>query len=264
MVYEKFDGADNKGLGQSLFEDFTKHFTVVYANSDDLKRIAYSIRHYVYCEDLGLEPAKKHGMAIDGYDAYAHHILLQHNQTGRYAGSIRLITPELGSQRLPIHGEEIQRSWANRQALTSLKLGEYSEISKLAVPDDFHQREVDRLPLNQSLGPPDTFSLATGPHRDFPKITMGLYLAAIALARQLFHDHVYAVMAPMLFKKLRGYGLLFDQASHVFENSGAKAVYHLNMEQGVRIAQSIYPLHDAITRQLASQLPLLPDVKEAL
>ena len=250
-------------LGLSLFDDFEHQFSVIYAGTEELKREAYAIRHHVLNKDLGIEQPKKYGMDIDCYDAYSHHLLLKHRTSDRYAGTIRLITPQITRQKLPIQDEGVQEQWASSYDLDSLLFNTFSEVSKLAVTSEFHQRKSDQHPLSETLRPNTKQNLSPSATRDFPKITMGLYLAAIALARQLFHDHVFAVMPPMLFKKLRGYGLLFDTASRVFENAGPKAVYHLNMEQGVRIAPTIYGLNDTISNQLASQLSLLPEVNEA-
>jgi len=246
-------------LGNNLFEDFENQFAVIFAESPELKKIAFAIRNKAYREDLGVEPS---GNVIDAYDAFASHLLLVHRPSNSYAGTIRLIIPRQVSQKLPFQQSLIEQNWLNQQDLACVKIGEYSEVSKLAVSANFRRRARDRDPLSETLKPIEEQAFAIGTHRDFPKITMGLCLAAIALARQLFHERVFTVMPPMLSQKLKGYGLLFEQASHVFNRQGAKALYQLKLDQGVQIAESIYPMNDYISNQLASQLHLLPDVNE--
>lgn len=249
--------------GQSLFEDFESQFSVVFADSDELKQVAYSIRHHVYGEDLGSESPMLPDNAADKYDSFAYHLLLLHRPSGLYAGTIRLITPRQISQQLPVQSLGLRKYWLTDVAEKQPNQSCISEVSKLAVAAEFSKRESDKDPLSQTLNAIEDQAFAIGAHRDFPKITMGLCLASVSLARQLFHDHIYAVMPPVLYHKLHGYGLLFEQVSQVFERRGAKAVYRLNLDQGVRIARSIYAMNDHITNQLATQLHLLPIVNEA-
>jgi len=245
--------------GLSLFEDFENLFAVVVADTIALKEAAYVIRHQTYQQHLGLEAL---GDAIDKYDDFAYHLLLMHRPSQRFAGTIRLITPRHQQHGLPFQEGEAQKNWKTNSKLSSLKPREYSEVSKLAVAIDFQRRSTDQNPLSENLNPIEEQGFAIGSHRDFPKITMGLCLASIALARQLFHEYLFAVMPPTLSNKLKGYGLVFDRVSHVFDRHGAKAVYRLHVEQGVQIVDSIYGMSDYISRQLAAQLHLLPDVNE--
>ena len=245
-----------------LFKEFENQFSVGFAESVTQKRIAYSMRHHVYRQDLGLEEPANNILAVDKYDAYSHHLLLLHRPSNVYAGSVRLITPRHVRQQLPIHGDIVQKNWGGQHSLNALRVGGYSEISTLAVATSFHRRTSDES-LSKTLANIDEKLFAANDHRDFPKITMGLYLAAVALAKQFYHKHVFAVMPPMLFKKLSDYGLKFTRMSHAFTNQGAKGVYCLNIEKGVQIAGPIATLNDCITRQLANQLSLLPQVKEA-
>ena len=71
----------------SLGEGFRKYFQVEPAFSDELRNAVYSIRHEVYCEELGFEPVRPDRRETDEYDRHSLHCLLYRHAEGALIGS---------------------------------------------------------------------------------------------------------------------------------------------------------------------------------
>src|SRR4051794_37522131 len=79
----------------NLGAGFSKYFRAMPALSDDLRRAVFSIRHAVYCEELGYEPVRPDGLESDEHDARAVHCLLQSVRNAEFVGCVRLILADV-------------------------------------------------------------------------------------------------------------------------------------------------------------------------
>ncbi|MBL1264943.1 PEP-CTERM/exosortase system-associated acyltransferase [Candidatus Methylomicrobium oryzae] len=73
-----------------MFDDY---FQVFLADTCESKKINYSIRYQVYCEEMGFENKDNFpmGQEIDEYDDKSVHFIVQHKKTGQWIGAMRLI-----------------------------------------------------------------------------------------------------------------------------------------------------------------------------
>ncbi len=243
---------------ESLAKNFSQYFRARLAATRHQRRFAYAIRYQVYAKELGWEPLSEEGLESDICDDYAHHCLLEHRRSGDVAGCVRLVLPHLGQAdaRLPCQTHRIPMK-ADRQ-LSEFDGSLVGEISRLAVPANFRRRAREQ-------GKPfilDSHSTTTiyteEERRNFPNISIGLYLSAISLVELCNLDRVLVVMEPRLQRHLKRYGLVFHQISEPFELRGRRALFELPGDELTQhMNEQILELYGIILNDLAAQLPNL-------
>src|SRR5690606_17655762 len=126
----------------SIAENFNQYFEIVYADTAELRQESFRIRHMVYCEELGWEPLREDGMETDPFDSAAFCLLLRHRNSGRYAGTVRVIIPppENAALQLPFEQYCLQSLYPGFDQLNKYRRGAFGEISRLAVPEYFRRR----------------------------------------------------------------------------------------------------------------------------
>jgi len=239
---------------ESLAKNFSQYFQVGLAITRQQRRFAYAIRHQVYAEELGWEPVNDNRLETDGCDDYAYHCLLEHKRSGDIAGCVRLVLPHLGGtdSTLPCQTHGIPMK-PNRR-LSEFSGMSVGEISRLAVPSGFRRREREAgKPF--ILDSHNTTTIYTEEERrNFPNISIGLYLSAIALVDLCELERVLVVMEPRLQRHLQRYGLVFHQISQTFELRGRRALFELPRDElTVNMNAPILELYRMIQNELASQ-----------
>lgn len=238
---------------ESLAQNFTRYFRVHLATTRQQRRYAYAIRYQVYAEELGWEPLDETRLETDSCDDYAHHCLLEHKRSGEIAGCVRLVTPPVGRHdaKLPCQLHEIPLGEDQKQRLQP---GEVGEISRLAVPSGFRRRAREAgKPF--ILDEHNTTSIYTEEERrNFPNISIGLYLSAIATVDLCGLARVLVVMEPRLQRHLKRFGLVFHQISGSFDLRGTRALFELpRSELTVNMELPISELYRQIRQDLSSQ-----------
>ncbi|MGD8909997.1 MAG: PEP-CTERM/exosortase system-associated acyltransferase [Chromatiales bacterium] len=216
---------------ESLANNFSQYFHVLLALTRQQRRFAYAIRHQVYAEELGWEQPNNSRLEIDRHDDYAYHCLLEHRRSGDIAGCVRLILPHIGQadSQLPCQVHKIPLKPSRRQL--DFNGAHVGEISRLAVPHNFRRRasEAGRPFILDSHN--TTTIYTEEERRNFPNISIGLYLSAIALVELCDLERVLVVMEPRLQRHLKRYGLLFRQISETFDLRGRRALFELLGEE---------------------------------
>ncbi len=239
---------------ESLAKNFAQYFQVGLAITRQQRRFAYAIRHQVYAEELGWEPLNESRIETDGCDDYAYHCLLEHKRSGDIAGCVRLVLPKLGDTDAPLPCQNHTIPMKPDRRLSEFAGMPVGEISRLAVPSNFRRRK-------REAGKPfvlDSHSSTTiyteEERRNFPNISIGLYLAAIALVDLCELERVLVVMEPRLQRHLQRYGLVFHQISQTFELRGRRALFELPRDElTVHMNAPILELYRLIQNELASQ-----------
>lgn len=237
----------------SLVRNFSTYFNPVYAATRHQRRFSYSIRYQVYAEELGWEPLNEKHLERDACDDYAHHCLLEHTRTGDFAGCVRLVIPPAGDTqaRLPYQLHDIEI--LNSDKLDFLSKGRVGEISRLAVPSHFRRR-ANEAGKPFVLNNHNTSIFTHEDRRNFPNISIGLYLSAIALVDICELDLVLVVMEPRLQRHLKRFGLQFGQISTPFELKGERALYQLPGDELTRhMNTQIRALYDFIRAKIENQ-----------
>ncbi|MCU7918731.1 MAG: PEP-CTERM/exosortase system-associated acyltransferase [Candidatus Thiodiazotropha sp. (ex Dulcina madagascariensis)] len=244
---------------ESLAENFSRYFRPRYAVTRHQQRYSYTIRYQVYAEELGWEPLNDHRLEMDDCDDYAHHCLLEHKRTGDIAGSVRLVVPPAGQHDVCLPYQLHGISSINSDRLSKYSPDKIGEISRLAVLNSFRRRPNETgKPF--ILGKHNTNTIFTEKEkRNFPNISIGLYLSAIAMVDLCNLDLALVVMEPRLQRHLKRFGLFFHQISNPFEFRGQRALFEL---PGNKLTNHMNPqikaLYDLIYEDLAEQPWYMP------
>lgn len=247
---------------ESLAANFDQYFEIKFADTKELRRASYQIRHSVYCEELGWEPKQDDGLETDECDEYSFALLLVHKRTGQYAGTARLVIPPPNGpdKLLPFEQHCLESIWCEVIDMANYPRGGFSEISRLAVPESFRRRAGEKnIPfvVNDISLDADVFSAEE--RRNFPNIAIGLYLSIIALAKMCLHLAMFVVVEPRLNKRLNRIGFLFEQIGDEHDFHGNRALFYLPKEKFISgLNPEILELYYLLEEQLKKQMFMLP------
>lgn len=209
---------------------FDNYFSVIPANSEELIKKVYHIRHQVYCEELGYEAQRANHLEFDDYDLRSIHCLLFHKPSQTYAGCIRLILADHynATAKFPLeHVCNNKFSW-DLDTPTRGARHKYGEISRLAITSNFRRRRGEaQFPDggSEAIDDPDRDE-----RRRFPSVALGLYVAITAMGLNQGLEGVFAMMEPRLARQLRRFGILFEQAGDTVEHRGTRAPFYISKE----------------------------------
>lgn len=135
----------------TAFEFYTRLFDSVIADTEELKRECYRIRHEVYCVQLGHEKPFDEECERDAYDDHAVHGLLLNNETQQYVGTVRLIMhkPGMPDHFLPIHKVCAENNMSLPHLVPSEQI---AEISRFCILKSFRRRANMVAVPSMSLG----------------------------------------------------------------------------------------------------------------
>ncbi len=236
-----------------IVDEFRRYFAILPARGELLRQQAYRIRYQVYAEELGWEDKARfpEGYETDEYDAVSESCLLQHRESQQFVGCVRLIMA--GAAGAAIFPFEIALRHAGHALdcpglQPDWRVGA-GEISRVAVISQFRRRRNEQ---NHPDNPPDDEPDVIPERRVFPHIAMGLYLGAAALGLSRGLERVFAIMEPKLARRLRSYGIEFEQVGAPLEHHGLRIPYCLLRDSFERnMAPPIRALLDTILADLA-------------
>ena len=80
---------------EAFYTNYRHTFSLVRADTAELREDCYRLRYDVYVEENGFipVPSDHETLEYDHYDDRAIHFLLMHNQSGRSVGTIRVLLP---------------------------------------------------------------------------------------------------------------------------------------------------------------------------
>ncbi|MGB1198968.1 MAG: PEP-CTERM/exosortase system-associated acyltransferase [Thalassotalea sp.] len=245
----------------SVAENFNQYFKIRLANTKALRQEAYKIRYGVYSAELGWEPENKLQMEMDEYDNYSYHCLLEHRRTGTFAGCIRYIMPSPNAPKSKLPFEASCMHSANKEVFDtdSLPRGSFGEISRLAVLATFRRREKERNKpyVLKEIDPATIYTKEE--HRNFPHIAMGLYLGCLALASLCKHQGAVVMMEPRLNRRLKRFGLPFEQIGDVMDYHGQRAMFFIGEKDFYRgLTEQLEALYSIIYKDIVEQIDLVP------
>jgi N-acyl amino acid synthase of PEP-CTERM/exosortase system len=245
----------------SIAKNFNQFFQIKFADTKLLREEAFKIRYGVYCDELGWEPENVLQMETDDCDDYAYHCLLKHKRTGVYAGCVRLVIPPVQIPDLALPFEKNCLHSARKEILDSTKLtrGSFGEISRLAVLTSFRRRKREKkAPFIINAVNSGTI-YTEEEHRHFPNIAMGLYIAAVALADICNHVGSFVMMEPKLNRRLKRFGLPFEQIGDEIDYHGMRAMFFLSRNNFCsQLTPELKELYLQIYNDLVKQVFLLP------
>jgi N-acyl amino acid synthase of PEP-CTERM/exosortase system len=205
-------------MSSDLVEDFNRHFEMVPALSDELKKQVYALRYQVYCVETGFEDhekclveydlkGEKTYLEKDQYDGRSCYYLIRHRNTGLYAATVRLVLPDYANLQalFPI---ESYCALTHKVTDPSAR-AQLAEVSRFAVSKHFKRRLGE---ANSFIGISEyTERYYTADERRItPHITIGLLAALMRMTLEKQITQWYAVMEPALFRLLQRFGFSFD------------------------------------------------------
>ncbi|WP_114694379.1 PEP-CTERM/exosortase system-associated acyltransferase [Motiliproteus coralliicola] len=244
---------------QQLTDHFTQYFSLKLADTEELRQQAYRVRYDVYCEELAFEDKSQYPekMEFDEFDAYSDHLLLVHKSSGLNVGTVRLVQPSVSSavEQLPLEkfaGHAFDRDIFDLKALRDKKR---CEVSRLAVSKHFRRRSGEQSVPFTTEGVDVLFTDAE--LRNFPYITVSLYLGVAAIFELKKHEYSMVMMEPRLARRVSRLGIMWRAAGEAIEYHGLRAPFYItrdillnNMKPGVR------GLYEELKGQLKPQLGL--------
>lgn len=217
---------------RDIVHDFDSFFDIVPALSDALRDEVYRIRYRVYAKELGWENEDQFPTHLekDEYDNRSIHCLLKYRQSDEFIGCIRLVLKDEDDPNALLPTEQAYNRLFTLEGTQSsaAEHRSFGEISRIAVVSTFRHR-----PGEQNI--PETNIEDAGRtdprgRRRFPHIALGLYLAAAAIGVSRGLSVVLAMMEPKLARRLRIFGICFEQMADPIEHHGRRAAYRLTHE----------------------------------
>lgn len=202
----------------SFAEGYRKHFEVVPALSDALRMHNYRIRHQVYCKELGFQPSRTDQIEKDDYDAHSVHCLVRAVATHSFVGCARIVLANPGNPKASLPFEKAfaapLRGPFDPGRQDRLRIG---EISRLAVIGQYRRREGERdspFPVSDDFGGDEGLRL--------PYMTLGLYLAMIALAQWKGLETLYMLADSSLANSIARLGIELNPIGPALERTGGR------------------------------------------
>lgn len=208
---------------------FSSYLEPVVATDEQLKEEVFRIRHSVYCEELNFEPINESKMEKDEFDAYSLHCLIRHRTSNNFAGTARIVRPLNIGEQLPIQKYCLNSITHNTLNPNFFPKHEICEISRLAVPNTFRRRQMDKF-SGSATGVIDQDNYSETELRCFPFIAVGLYFTAASLVMQSGIKHAFVMMEPRLARSMGFVGIKFTQIGPVVDYHGRRAPYYINQE----------------------------------
>jgi len=241
---------DSLNLGRG----FQRYFDVAPALTDELKNEVFGIRHRVYCEELGFEPARPDRREKDEYDAHSVHLLIRSVVDDGYIGCARLVLARPGDPYYPMPFERACGTALDRNLIdpTRVRRSAVAEVSRLAVLKSFRRRRGEASTADAVA----QMSFGTEDRPRFPYIQVGLFLGAVALAQRFEIETLFMLTEPRLATHLAKLGIRVRPVGTPVEQRGTRvpAMVHVReLPSGLRA--HVRPLYKVILREVSAAYP---------
>ena len=230
---------------------FKEYFELAQARTPELKDEVYRLRHRVFVDEFGFERPSLDGRERDEFDEQSRHLLLRSVKTGHAAGCIRLVTVRPDRPQLPLPFEKIFSTADEIRAFQSeTPRDSIAEISRLTLAREFRRQ---RQAVSRTNSADESFG--TPAHPSYPYVQLGLYLGAIALARQLGVSKLYLLTEPRLLVHFRRIGFPVRQIAGPVEHRGMRVLSTADVvDPDGQLPFFMRPLYKVIELELADDV----------
>lgn len=233
--------------------NFARYFEIVPALTPALREEVFSIRHQVFCEDLGFEAIRPDRRESDEYDAQSLHLLIRNVKTGEYVGCTRIVRvrPEDAQRCMPFErtcAHVIDRTIVDPAALPRATIG---EVSRLSIVAKYRKRKGElKRPAAISS---DDFGTPDLPR--FPYIMVGLYFATVELARLHGIETLFFLTEPRLAEHFRKLGVEIRTIGAAIEHRGTR-IPSMMSAGGIleNLKPMLRPMYQTIAQEIAAAL----------
>lgn len=232
----------------SFAEGYRKYFEIVPAINDQLKWHNYNIRHEVYCRELAFEPIRADQIETDEYDAHSIHCLVRAVATHMFVGCSRIVIADPSNPDAPLPFEKTCADVLNRSIVDPSRMdrSKIGEISRLAVIGQYRRRKGEMtqpFSISDDFGDSDRIRL--------PYMTLGLYLAMIALAQWKGIDTLFMLTDPSLATSIARLGVEMHQIGTPIEHRGTRVPSALFIEEIItNMDPRVRPFFDTINEEV--------------
>ena len=217
-----------------LADAYWDYFRVYPEVDDDPERlrVVYALRYRVYCIENPFEdPADfPDGLERDAFDAQSIHSLLVHRDTGKPAGTVRMVLPWGGSGdgEIPLDSVCAESVLRDESRFPRNRL---AEISRFAIAKSFRQRRK----LTWSTDPRDGVAadgrtIPADHHRVIPHMCLGLIEALVGNSGRRGITHWCAAMDPSLLRLLRQLSIHFHPLGPMVDYHGRRQPCYAELE----------------------------------
>jgi N-acyl amino acid synthase of PEP-CTERM/exosortase system len=233
----------------NLGAGFSRYFAAQPAVTDELRRVAYRIRHDVYCRELGYEPVRPDGLETDAYDAHAAHCLVRSKADQDFIGCIRIVftRPDDAYQPLPV--ERLCADTIDRRIVDPARLPRdtIAEVSRLAVVSRYRRRRGE----SARPGGIDECDFGTPERPRFPYLTAGLYLAMMAQARRHGIETLFFLTELRLVRQLTRLGVRLQRIGGAVEHRGQRVPSLLCVDEVIEgFGPLVRPFYEVVEREI--------------
>jgi len=221
--------AKQPAIDEEIVRFFFSRYQLVVANDEKDKDVSFKTRHKVYCEEMKFEQTRASSLEVDKYDDRAVNCYIKHLPTGECAGTIRLVLPQHGSGALPLE-DKFSDAFSCSSLLPSNLVSEgVCEISRLAVPREFRVRQFKTkvLPSEKLAKVKQSKNLKFNIEQ-LPYLSIALYLMATSVCLHLNMSHAYVLMEPKLARRMKAFGIHFNEVGEAISFKGQRVPYRLS------------------------------------
>ena len=234
----------------NLRQGFREHFELLPALDDKTRNQVYTIRHEVYCEELGYEPVHQDRHEHDQYDRHSLHCLMRTaDDTQTLAGCTRLVLANPNNPSEPLPFEEICQGHLNGAGMHPDQFPRQSiaEVSRLAIRYMFRRRrgeKGDPLPIHKR-----DFGENTTPR--FPFIPVGLYLGTVAMAEVRGIEKLFVLTEPRLAEHFAKLGVNILRIGEPIQHRGLRIPSIMDVASIVKsLRPSMRPMWELIREEI--------------
>ncbi|WP_193369792.1 PEP-CTERM/exosortase system-associated acyltransferase [Pelagibius marinus] len=211
------------------------HFDEVFSESpvstSQDAEAAFRLRYLVYCLDRGFEDAEAcpNGLERDGYDDTALHCLLRERAGRRPLGTVRLVPAAhrtSGIKALPLAEYAPKESI---DVLRSLPKATTAEVSRFAITRsarDILWQSQEAVRDRSSL----SMRALQSSGKLLPYMSLGLIRGLVRLSMKHGITHWCLAAEPSLLRRLRGFGLHFQNAGPLVEHRGLRQICFADLQ----------------------------------
>lgn len=201
---------------------FNQYFSIIPANTAQLKTEVYKLRYQIYCLETGFEDPALYPDQIekDAYDDHSIHYLIHHKRLNRYVATSRLILPD------PVHSHrpfpvELNSQINRPELLTPIPRAKLGEISRFCVSKHFKNRKHESCSL-AGISASNQNVFGAEEKRSYPHITHALIASLLKACVE--HDIQYsiAIMEPALIRFLSSLGIRFTAIGPLIDYHGRR------------------------------------------
>lgn len=229
-------------------------FRIVPAYTDELRDIAFRIRHQVFCEELTLFERRPDRREMDEFDERAVHLLLKHTPTEEFIGCVRVVKGQGDDPSALLPFESVCRDLVDSSLLDldSLPRQLVGEVSRLGVIGRYRRRKGEERSAVPVVGDGDLDDPGHAPdRRQFPHILIALYLGAYAIAQREGIDYLFTFTELRLFNHLVKLGVPVKVIGGSIHHKGLRVPAVVSVPG---IAASLNPYVRAIYGQIVRDL----------